>query len=69
MAVKKVKNWNGFNDFVGREMIDLWNAMPDCFERTVMESGRQVYTHIYTGDKLEVLHDGWGIITKIRKVA
>ena len=66
--MRKVKNWDGFKDFIGKEMYTLWNAMPACFERTVLDSGRQVYTHIYTGDKLEVLHDGWGIITKIGKM-
>ena len=66
--MRKVRNWDDFKEFVGREMYDLWKAMPDCFERTVMESGRQVFTHISTSQKLEVLHDGWGIITKINKI-
>ena len=66
--MRKIKEWADFNDFVGKEMYDLWKMMPDCFERSVMESGRQVYTHIYTGQKLEILHDGWGIITKIGKM-
>ena len=66
--MSKIKGWNGFKNFVGREMYDLWKAMPDCFERTVIDNGRQVFTHIYTSEKLEVLHDGWGIITKISKI-
>ena len=66
--MSKVKNWDGFKEFVGKEVYDLWKAMPDCFERIVLDSGRQVYAHIYTGKKLEVLHDGWGIITKVTKM-
>ena len=65
----KVRNWEDFRQFIGKEMYDLWKDMPECFERTVMESGRQVYTHIYTGQKLEVIHDGWGFITEVRKIA
>ena len=65
----KIKRWNDFDEFVGKEMYDLLKVMPVFFERTVLDSGRQVFQHIYTGEKLEVLHDGWGIITKISRLA
>ena len=65
----KIRKWNDFNEFVGMEMYDLLKVMPICFERTVLDSGRQVFQHVDTGEKLEVLHDGWGIITKITKLA
>ena len=66
--MRRIKKWDDFNDFIGKEMYDLWKMMPDCLERTVLESGRQVFTHIYSGQKLEIIHDGWGIITKISKI-
>ena len=66
--MRKIKKWDDFSDFIGKEMYDLWEMMPDCFERIVIESGRQVFTHIYSGQKLEIIHDGWGIITKISKI-
>ena len=65
----KIRKWDDFNEFVGKEMYDLLKVMPIYFERIVLDSGRQVFQHIDTGAKLEVLHDGWGIITKISRLA
>lgn len=64
----KIRKWEDFKEFIGKEMYDLWKVMPESFERTVMESGRQVFTHTDTGKKLEVIHDEWGIIKEINRL-
>lgn len=64
----EILNWSDFQWYIGKEMIDLMNHMPKSFERTVLESGRQVFTQRKTGKKLEVIHDCFGIITEINRV-
>lgn len=64
----KIRKWEDFRQFIGMEMYELWKQMPESFERTVLDNGRQVFTHIYTGQKLEVIHDGWGIIKEVNRL-
>ena len=64
----KIRKWEDFSNFIGMEMCDLIKAMPEHFDRLVLDYGRQVWANIYTGKKIEILHDCWGIIKEVNRL-